>query len=75
MLVNMRFTAFDIANPLGRETQETTYCYARLFPTKKTDMANELELKRRGCRCRVPTTTGEKRDRQIPHDTDAERMA
>lgn len=52
------FTAFDIANRLARETQETTYRYAHLFPTKQADMANELELKRRVRRCRVPTTTG-----------------
>ena len=43
LLIEMGFTALAIADRLGHESIEVTYRYAHLFPSKQTEMANQLD--------------------------------
>ena len=43
LLINEGFTAVDIASRLGHESQEITYRYAHMFPSKQDDMADALD--------------------------------
>ena len=45
-LVNKAFTALEIGNRVGHESEKITYRYAHLFPTKQDDMANFLDNER-----------------------------
>ncbi|MBQ8949861.1 MAG: site-specific integrase [Eubacterium sp.] len=42
-LINAGFTAVDIAVRMGHESQEITYRYAHMFPSKQDDMADALD--------------------------------
>ena len=45
-LINKGFTALEIGNRVGHESEKITYRYAHLFPTKQDDMANFLDNER-----------------------------
>ena len=45
-LINKGFTALEIGNRVGHESEKITYRYAHLFPTKQDDMANFLNNER-----------------------------
>ena len=42
----MGFSAVAIADRVGHESIDITYKYAHLFPSKQTEMAEQLEMKR-----------------------------
>ena len=46
LLIDMGFSAVAIAERVGHESIDITYRYAHLFPTRQTDMVQQLELKR-----------------------------
>ena len=46
LLIDMGFTALAIADRVGHESIDITYRYAHLFPTRQTEMANKLALRR-----------------------------
>ena len=46
LLIEMNFTALAIADRMGHEAIDITYRYAHLFPTKQTEMANQLNIER-----------------------------
>ena len=46
LLIDMGFSAVDIAGRMGHESIDITYRYAHLFPTKQTEMANKLDVER-----------------------------
>ena len=48
LLIDMGFSAVAIANRVGHESIEITYRYAHLFPSKQTEMADQLDLERTG---------------------------
>ena len=48
LLIDMGFTALAIADRVGHESIDITYRYAHLFPTWQTEMANKLDLERKG---------------------------
>ena len=48
LLIDMGFTALAIADRVGHESIDITYRYAHLFPTRQTEMANKLDLERKG---------------------------
>lgn len=43
LLIDEGFTAVDIAVRMGHESQEITYRYAHMFPSKQDDMADVLD--------------------------------
>ena len=43
LLINMGFSAVDIAERVGHESIDITYRYAHMFPTKQTEMADKLD--------------------------------
>ncbi|MBR1772531.1 MAG: site-specific integrase [Eubacterium sp.] len=43
LLIDEGFTAVDIAARMGHESQEITYRYAHMFPSKQDDMADMLD--------------------------------
>lgn len=43
LLIDMGFSAVAIADRVGHESIEITYCYAHLFPSKQTEMAEKLD--------------------------------
>ena len=43
LLIDEGFTAVDIASRMGHESQEITYRYAHMFPSKQDDMADMLD--------------------------------
>ncbi len=45
-LINKGFTALEIGNRVGHESEKITYRYAHLFPTKQEEMANFLDNER-----------------------------
>ena len=45
-LINKGFTALEIGNRVGHETERITYRYAHLFPTKQDEMADFLDNER-----------------------------
>ncbi|MCF0128035.1 MAG: tyrosine-type recombinase/integrase [Pseudobutyrivibrio sp.] len=45
-LINTGFTALDIGNRVGHESEKITYRYAHLFPTRQEQMAEFLENER-----------------------------
>ncbi len=48
LLIEMGFSALAIAERVGHESIDITYRYAHLFPTKQTEMADKLDMERRG---------------------------
>ena len=48
LLIDMGFSAVAIADRVGHESIEITYRYARLFPSKQTEMADKLDFERTG---------------------------
>lgn len=48
LLIEMGFTALAIADRLGHESIVVTYRYAHLFPSKQTEMANQLDVLGKG---------------------------
>ncbi len=47
LLIDMGFSATAIADRVGHESIDITYNYAHLFPSKQTEIADQLDLKRR----------------------------
>ena len=45
---DMGFTALAIADRVGHESIDITYRYAHLFPTRQTEMADRLDMERKG---------------------------
>lgn len=48
LLIDMGFTALAIAERVGHESIDITYRYAHLFPTRQTEMADKLDMERKG---------------------------
>lgn len=48
LLIDMGFSALAIADRVGHESIDITYHYAHLFPTRQTEMANQLDMERKG---------------------------
>ena len=46
LLIDMGFSATAIADRVGHESIDITYRYAHLFPTRQTEMANQLNNER-----------------------------
>ena len=46
LLIDMGFSALAIADRVGHESIDITYRYAHLFPTRQTEMANQLNNER-----------------------------
>ena len=42
------FTALAIADRVGHESIDITYRYAHLFPTRQAEMADKLDMERKG---------------------------
>lgn len=51
LLIDMGFTALAIADRVGHESIDITYRYAHLFPSRQTEMANQLNLERSSTAC------------------------
>lgn len=47
LLIDMGFSALAIADRVGHESIDITYHYAHLFPTRQTEMANQLDMERK----------------------------
>ena len=43
LLINMGFSALEIAERMGHESVRITYHYAHLFPSKQLEMINKLD--------------------------------
>ena len=48
LLIDMGFSAVDIADRVGHESIEITYRYAHLFPSKQKEMAIKLDFMNKG---------------------------
>lgn len=48
LLIDMGFTALAIADRVGHESIDITYRYAHLFPTRQVEMADKLDMERKG---------------------------
>ena len=48
LLIDMGFTALAIADRVGHESIDITYRYAHLFPTRQAEMADKLDIERKG---------------------------
>ncbi|MFG6351884.1 MAG: site-specific integrase, partial [Oscillospiraceae bacterium] len=48
LLIDMGFTALAIADRVGHESIDITYRYAHLFPTRQAEMADKLNMERKG---------------------------
>ena len=48
LLIDMGFTALAIADRVGHESIDITYRYAHLFPTRQAEMADKLNMGRKG---------------------------
>ena len=48
LLIDMGFTALAIADRVGHESIDITYRYAHLFPTRQKEMADKLDMERKG---------------------------
>ena len=48
LLINMGFTALAIADRMGHEATDITFRYAHLFPTRQAEMADKLDMERKG---------------------------
>ena len=48
LLIEMGFSALAIADRVGHESVNITYKYAHLFPSKQQEMAQKLDMERKG---------------------------
>ena len=48
LLIEMGFSALAIADRVGHESVDITYKYAHLFPSKQQEMAQKLDMERKG---------------------------
>ena len=48
LLIEMGFSAVAIADRVGHESIDITYNYAHLFPSRQTEMADKLDIRRKG---------------------------
>ena len=48
MLIDMGFSAVDIAGRMGHESIDITLHYAHMFPSTQKDMAEKLNMERVG---------------------------
>lgn len=48
LLIDMGFSAVAIADRVGHESIEITYCYAHLFPSKQKEIAVKLDFMNKG---------------------------
>lgn len=48
MLIEMGFSAVDIANRVGHESVKVTYRYAHMFPNKDLMITKKLNISRNG---------------------------
>ena len=48
LLISMGFSPVDIAGRLGHESIDITLHYAHMFPTRQTEMAQQLNLVNKG---------------------------
>ena len=48
LLIDMGFTALAIADRVGHESIDITYNYAHLFPSRQDEMADQLNIQRKG---------------------------
>lgn len=48
LLIDMGFTALAIADRVGHESIDIIYRYAHLFPTRQAEMADKLDMERKG---------------------------
>ena len=48
LLIEMGFSALAIADRVGHESIDITYRYAHLFPTRQAEMADKLDMERKG---------------------------
>ena len=48
LLIDMGFTALAIADRVGHESIDITYRYAHLCPTRQAEMADKLDMERKG---------------------------
>ena len=48
LLIEMGFSALAIADRVGHESVNITYKYAHLFPSKQREMAQKLDMERKG---------------------------
>lgn len=48
LLIDMGFTALAIADRIGHESINVTYQYAHLFPSRQTEIAQKLDVERKG---------------------------
>ena len=46
LLIDMGFSAVAIADRVGHESIDITYRYAHLFPSKQSEMAEQLDMQR-----------------------------
>lgn len=46
LLIDMGFSAVDIANRVGHESIDITFRYAHMFPNKQSEIANKLNIER-----------------------------
>ena len=46
LLIEMGFSALAIADRVGHESIDITYRYAHLFPSKQTEMADQLDMQK-----------------------------
>lgn len=46
LLIDMGFTALAIGGRVGHESEQITYRYAHLFPSRQTEMADRLDFER-----------------------------
>ena len=59
LLIDMGFTALAIADRVGHESIDITYRYAHLFPTRQTEMADRLDMERKGALNHVTEEQGQ----------------
>ena len=48
LLISMGFSPVDIAGRLGHESIDITLHYAHMFPTRQTEMAEQLNMVNKG---------------------------
>lgn len=52
LLIDLGFSAVEIADRMGHESIDITYHYAHMFSSRQDEMASRLECERSGIICR-----------------------
>lgn len=52
LLIDLGFSAVEIADRMGHESIDITYHYAHMFPSRQDEMASRLECERSETICR-----------------------